>query len=166
MLKKCRAYFFVGVGGSGGQALGFSYEGSILDSRFFWQTQASAMVGTGVFAGIGISAQYANSQIPAAMTSTSSWHSEINVGVGLGGSGSIDIAHSGSSVGGYSGRFPGGRVGFAVGLAAGTGVSTTSTVPSLTIREMLESIPGVENMFRTQPMTVVSSHGIGIGVFR
>ncbi len=101
------------------------------------------MAGSGVFAGVGFSGQYANGPIPATTTTTIAWHSEVNVGVGLGGSGSLDIAPSGSSVGGYSGRLPGGRVGLAVGAAAGTGVSTTTTVPSMTFRDMLKSIPGV-----------------------
>jgi hypothetical protein len=41
----------VGVGGSGGQSVGLSYGGSLLDSNLFWSATAARMVTGGLFGG-------------------------------------------------------------------------------------------------------------------
>jgi hypothetical protein len=41
----------VGVGGSGGQSLGFSYRGSLLDINLLWSATAARMVTGGLFGG-------------------------------------------------------------------------------------------------------------------
>jgi hypothetical protein len=117
----------------------------LLDSRLFYQAQASAMVGTGIFAGVAFSGQYADGAISPVPTSTRALHSEINVGAGYGGSASLDIGLSGTSVAGYDTRLPGGRIGFAAGAAAGIGLSTISTIPGRTIRQTLQSVPHLRN---------------------
>ena len=75
-----------GVGVSGGTSVGFSYGGSLLDTSAFLQVQASGMVGTGIYGGVGISGQVGGGTIPSGITTTDTWHSELNVGGGIGGS--------------------------------------------------------------------------------
>lgn len=131
----------VGVGGSGGSALGLSYGGSLLDTSIFLQFQASAFVGAGVFAGVGIGVAGGQGSVPDGITSTTTIHSEVNVGAGLGGSASFDLAADGTlGAGGYAGNLPGGRLGVGLGAAAGVGVSTITSVGAPTLRDLLRSL--------------------------
>jgi len=75
----------LGVGGSGGTSLGVSYGGSLLDISLYIQFQASGMIGSGVFAGVGISDGGGPDAVSSGITSTDSMNAEVNVGVGPGG---------------------------------------------------------------------------------
>jgi RHS repeat-associated protein len=131
----------VGVGGSGGQSIGFSYGGSLLDSNLFWAASAAGMITGGLFGGVGFSAQGGSGAIASGVTTTTSFHTEVNSGAGLEGSVSSDLSSDGSlSAGGYASGLPGGRVGFGIGLGAGVGPETTTTVGSPTLRDILNAL--------------------------
>jgi hypothetical protein len=128
----------VGIGVSGGSGLGFSYGGSLLDSRFFLQFQGAGMVGTGIYGGVGVSAQGGPGAVGAGFTTTESWHSEASLGVGGGATAGFDVALNGQVAGGgYHGRLPLGRLGFGVGAAAGTGIGSSSTAGFGSFRDLL-----------------------------
>ena len=121
-------------------SFGFSYEGSILDSRFYVQFQAAGMVGSGVYAGWGVSGQAGPGAVGPESSVGLTSHSELNVGVGMGGSLVVDQTLGGIEAGGYQGRLPFGRVGVGRGVAAGTGVAVNATQPTMTIRELWNSL--------------------------
>jgi hypothetical protein len=128
----------VGIGVSGGTSGGFSYGGSLLDSRIFLQFQGAGMVGTGIYGGVGVSAQGGGGAISSGISTTESWHSEASLGVGGGATAGFDVALNGQMAGGgYHGRLPLGRLGFGVGAAAGTGIGSSSTVGSGSLRDLL-----------------------------
>lgn len=128
----------VGIGLSGGFSVGFSYGGSLLDSRLFLQFQGAGMAGTGIYGGVGASAQGGGGAVSLGISTTETWHSEASFGVGAGATAGVDVAMNGQIAGtGYHGRLPLGRYGFGVGAAAGTGVATTSTVGFGSFRGLL-----------------------------
>jgi hypothetical protein len=131
----------VGIGVSGGlNFLGFSYGGSLLDSRLFIQVQAAAMVGGGIYGGVGVQVQGGGGDVGAGVHSVSSWHEEASAGIlgGVSAGADYDMGDGHlSSAGGYHGKLPLGRVGAGVGMAAGGGVGTTSTIGSGTFRDAL-----------------------------
>lgn len=127
----------LGIGVSVNLSFGFSYEGNILDSRFFGQFQVAGMVGTGIYAGWGVSAQGGPGAIGSEVSAGLTSHSELNVGAGVSGSVVVDQTLDGIDAGGYHGRLPYGRFGEGMGLAAGTGIALNVTAPTLTIRELL-----------------------------
>jgi hypothetical protein len=128
----------VGVGVSGGPSVGFSYGGSLLDSRLFLHTQAAAMLG-GIYGGVGFSVQGGAEAVGFGISSPESWHAEVRAGFGGGGSLGADVARDAqvSGGGGYHGRLPLGRIGVGIGFAAGGGAATTSTIGYPSRREVL-----------------------------
>ena len=122
----------VGLGGSGGTGVGFSWGGDLLNSGPFLQFQAAGIVGTGTYAGWSVTFSGSNGSIPDYVNSTMAFHNETNIAVGVGGGYSFDVAPDGStSVSGYRGGLGG-------GAASGVGGSLTTTVPLFTIGQLLQ----------------------------
>src|SRR5258708_1591528 len=131
----------VGVGGRGGQSVGFYCGGSFLDSNVFWSSTAAGMVTGGLFGGVGFSAQGGSGAIGPGITTTTAFHTEVNAGAGLEGSVSYDVSSDGNlSGGGYASGLPGGRIGGGVGVGGGGGLGTTTTAGSLTLRDVLNAL--------------------------
>jgi hypothetical protein len=131
----------VGAGASGGTSFGVSYGGSLLDVSIFLSFQAAGMVTGGTFAGVGVALQGASGAVPYGITTTTSLHSETNLGVGVEGSVSADYSSDGSfSVGGNGPGLPGYRAGAGFGAASGVGPGTTTTIGSSTLRQILNNL--------------------------
>ena len=131
----------MGVGASGGQSVGFSYGGSFLDSNLFWSASAAGMITGGIFGGVGLSAQGGSGAVAPGITTTTSFHTEVNAGAGVEGSLAYDVSSDGNlSGGGYASGLPGGRIGVGVGLGGGGGPGTTTTVGSPSLRDILNGL--------------------------
>jgi hypothetical protein len=98
----------------------------LLPSNIFVQFQADYMYGWGLFSGVGlgVGGGATNQAIPNGISTSSSWHSEVNAGWIVAGGGSLDIAE-GSVSGSVS---PDPRIGAGYGIMAGTGPATITTI--------------------------------------
>jgi IS66 C-terminal element len=132
----------VGIGVSGGTSVGISYAGSLLYSRMFIQVQAAGLIGSGIYGGVGISAQGGGGSVGYGISSTDTRHAEVSSGIGLGGSAGVDYAQGGqfSGGGGYYGKLPLSRVRVGVGLTAGGGAMLSGLNPQAYFTRVLTGI--------------------------
>lgn len=142
-------------GVSGGAGLGISVPDQInsfsdlLDTQIFVKVQANGLVGSGLYAGVGVDLGVGSSDGPlpvGASEQSIAVHVEGNVGWGAAVGLSADFAKGGSSVDGLQnlGQRPpasmkAGKAGAGFGIMAAGGVSTTTTIATPSIGEMYKA---------------------------
>ena len=109
-----------GIFGGGGASVGVTSNGQL-----FAQAQAAGMTGVGLYAGVGFNLNIGISDQPPpnGLSTSPSWHSELNGGWGTSLGASLDVGQGSGSVG-FS---PLPKVGGGWGLMAGTGAATSTT---------------------------------------
>jgi len=126
-----------GIGVSGGSALGFSWGGSLGDSRAFLQFQNNTMVTFGAHASVGVAGGYAPGAIPGGINTTMTPHAELDLAYGVSGSFAVDRLENGDwGFAGYWDKLPLGRLGTGMGAGIGFGANTTTTLASPSFNEL------------------------------
>ncbi len=130
--------FFPSAGASGGTAAGISTDGTLCGTSAYLSFQANALVGGGIFGGVGVNAGTSVTDGPMQSGYSVSPYVEVNAGllVATGFSTTFNETGEPTGVSGY-GR---GVAGVGVGLMAAGGASLTTNVVSPPLGDLLSSV--------------------------
>jgi len=115
-------FLLYGLFGGGGQDIGFNSEGQL-----FWQFQADAMAGSGLYGGVDFqgSLGHCKGAYPTGVSTDNGFHGEANAGWGGSVGGAIDANSESQSL---TTGVPGIDIGLGGGAMVAGGVATTTTI--------------------------------------